>query len=383
MITGIQLKHFKCFSSLDLRLGKVTLLTGKNSTGKSSVIQALLLLHQSLNPMTSPPALVLNGDFANLGSVNDVEDRLTGRGCFSLGVTVGETLLEWEFDASKDSASNIYALLNVSRCAPKGELVKESTAWLPECNSDSGKVALHDLRRLLHVSTDRVSPQETYGIDPSPNPEGRLGPRGEFAPWFLFQNSETQVHEDLRLPDVPPQLGRQVSAWLGSFFPGASLEVRRIPGTSLLTLHLKSSSSENYYRPMNVGFGLTNILPILVGGLASAWDRIFIVENPEAHLHPSAQAQMADFLVRVAASGAQVILESHSDHILNGLRRAVKNRILDNQDVVIHFFEPRNNRDYTNRILTPQINKDGYIDEWPNDFFDQLDRDLEELVKWD
>ena len=63
-----------------------------------------------------------------------------------------------------------------------------------------------------------------------------------------------------------------------------------------------------------------------------------MVENPEAHLHPSAQAAMGEFLAISAASGIQVILETHSDHVLNGIRRAVKKGLITHHDVAIHFF---------------------------------------------
>ncbi len=241
------------------------------------------------------------------------------------------------------------------------------------------------LLQLLHVSTERIGPRETYSADTgAPEDSWHLGPRGEYTAWILDQRRDAAVVEALCRPDVPPTLLRQVEAWLGAFFPGAALDVRRIEGTNLVTLRLRTSASGNFHRPQNVGFGLTHILPILVGALAIGDNGILIVENPETHLHPSAQALMGRFLAQVAQSGRQVIIESHSDHVLNGLRVAVKDGVLAPELVKIYFFNRRPAEGETaSHIISPTITAKGQIDEWPKGFFDQYEKDLEILTSWD
>lgn len=94
------------------------------------------------------------------------------------------------------------------------------------------------------------------------------------------------------------------------------------------------------HKPANVGFGYTYILPIIVSGLIAQKGQILIVENPEAHLHPKAQSEIAKFLALVASCGVQIYIESHSEHILNGLRISTLIDSIDitKDDVQIFYF---------------------------------------------
>jgi len=96
-----------------------------------------------------------------------------------------------------------------------------------------------------------------------------------------------------------------------------------------------------------------------------------------------AQSQMASFLAAVAQAGAQVIIESHSDHILNGLRRAVKGGQLSHEALAIHFFEGRDPITQEALVKNLKVNEKGQINPWPKHFFDQFDQDLSELVSWE
>jgi len=385
MINTLILRYFKCFKSLDLPLGKLTLLTGLNSAGKSSVIQALLAVRQSLQLPGPPPHLLLNGDFVNLGSVHDVVDRLAGRESFSIGVSSNNMQISWIFDA-KDRSS-LVAPLNQGATFPNG--VEFFQCWKPKPTSTAIEATFDELQQLLYLSTERIGPRDSYEADYGEWQGKRLGARGEFTPWFLLRNEDLTIPESLRLGDGPPQLPQQVEMWMGKFFPGANIRVSKVVVQStpielpLVALGLRTSAADAFYRPQNVGYGLSHVLPILVGGLAASTGRIFIVENPEAHLHPAAQSEMAHFLASVAKAGAQVILESHSDHILNGIRRAVKVGILDSKDVAIHYFEGRDAQTLEAKLTSPEIKSGGQITDWPKGFFDQINRDLAELVSWD
>ena len=90
---------------------------------------------------------------------------------------------------------------------------------------------------------------------------------------------------------------------------------------------------------------------------------------------------MGQFLAKVAHSGIQVILETHSDHILNGVRRAVKEGILSADQVAIHFFRPRS--DNGSQVVSPVLDSTGNIDAWPDGFFDQFDKDMNHFAGWD
>ena len=125
------------------------------------------------------------------------------------------------------------------------------------------------------------------------------------------------------------------------------------------------------------------VLPVVVAALSAEEDHLLVIETPEAHLHPAGQAHMGEFLAEVAAAGVQVILETHSDHVLNGIRRAVKRNALSPDAAALHFFRPRDEKDENAaQVLSPVLDRDGNIDSWPDGFFDQFDKDMNHFAGW-
>ena len=172
---------------------------------------------------------------------------------------------------------------------------------------------------------------------------------------------------------------------MAHFFPGCVLEIQPVPRTDTVTLGIRLSSSTDFHRPTHTGFGLTQVLPIVVAALSANADDLLLIENPEVHLHPAGQAQMGGFLAEVVAAGVQVVVETHSDHVLNGVRRAVKNGALASQDTALHFFRTRDESQVAERpqVESPLLDAGGNIDNWPNGFFDQFDSDVSYLAGWD
>jgi predicted ATPase len=102
---------------------------------------------------------------------------------------------------------------------------------------------------------------------------------------------------------------------------------------------------------------------------------MLIVENPEAHLHPAGQSRLGRFLARVAGSGVQVIVETHSDHVLNGVRlAAVADSSVPANDVIVHFFDG-------DTVLPIDLGARGDLSAWPTGFFDQIEDDLGRLAR--
>ena len=170
-------------------------------------------------------------------------------------------------------------------------------------------------------------------------------PGGEFTAHMLALFDRRRVPDALLHPstaEIPltPTLGSQSEAWLSSILHPTRIQATWLPQTSAASLQFRDLDvTADWVRPANVGFGLTYCLPIIVAALGSTPGAVFIVENPEAHLHPRAQSEIGKFLVRLAASGVQTIVETHSDHVLNGVRVAVAaEQLLSPDDVAIHFF---------------------------------------------
>ncbi len=116
------------------------------------------------------------------------------------------------------------------------------------------------------------------------------------------------------------------------FSPGVRVGAEPVPMTDLVRLVFsykgEGAAHGDPLRPTNVGFGLTHALPVIVACLAAEPGTMLVVENPEAQLHPRGQVSIGRLLALTAASGVQVIIESHSDHVLNGIRLAVKDGLL-------------------------------------------------------
>ena len=147
-----------------------------------------------------------------------------------------------------------------------------------------------------------------------------------------------------------------------------------------ILLGLQTSDATDFHRPIHVGFGLTQVPPIVVAALSARRRDLFLVKNLEVHLHPAGQALMGGFLASVAAAGIQVLLETHSDHVLNGVRRAVKAGVVEPTDVLLHFFRDRELEG--EQVVSPAIDPDGNLDAWPEGFFDQFDKDMNHFAGW-
>jgi predicted ATPase len=254
---------------------------------------------------------------------------------------------------------------------------------LPEtCNSKATDMA-ERLRTMTYITAERIGPREFYPL------EDRqialvVGPAGEHAVSILHSRREDPVQPGLEIKDTPPTLLRQVEAWMQIFFPGCGLVVEQIPRMNAVTLGLRTSPDTDFHRPVHVGFGVTQVLPIVVAALSADPGNLLLVENPEVHLHPAGQALMGNFLAQVAGAGVQVMLETHSDHILNGIRRAVRAEQLSPSQVTLHFFRPRSEHDpEAAQIISPQLDAAGNVDVWPDGIFDQFDKDMNHFAGWE
>lgn len=131
----------------------------------------------------------------------------------------------------------------------------------------------------------------------------------------------------------------------------------------------------------NTGFGNSQILPILVQGIMTPSNGMFIVEDPEVHMHPSVQAGMADFFIAMALEGKTVVVETHSDHIITRLRRRISENVELLPYIHIYFVENTNGcSDY----ISLQLNEDADFKDMailPKGFMDSQDEDFREIIK--
>lgn len=377
MLTRIDLHHFKCFELLRLPLAPLTLLTGLNASGKSSVLQTLALLNQTINERESSIRLILNGRVVQLGTTADLVDEETSKDTFGISLDSDEKVFEWAFCGNRHERS-----MMIKRVSINGKAILNPQllhCMLPIDDEDQAIQTLaHNLRDLTYITAERIPPQETYQLG-DPHMSNGVGSRGEHAISILHWGEDEPVYDELILPESPGILLRQVEERMRTLFPGFRINLQ-LAGNSLI-LGLRISDTTRFHNPTHTGFGLTQILPIIVAILAANRGDIIMIENPEIHLHPAGQALVGQFMADAAAAGIQLLVETHSDHVLNGVRRAVKASRISADQVAIHFFRPRS--EGLTQVMSPTIDNSGNIDHWPDGFFDQFDKDANYFAGWE
>ncbi len=374
-IKTIKLNNFKTFKDVEIDLNYLNILAGSNSVGKSSIIQALLLHKQNdrelLFTNTAPtgkglvPRFQVNGSFVNLGDESDLLCASSDDDFYKITVTTNESFSElkycketgWELlfpeEVGNDDPKNVYDLLL-------------------------------NLDKLKHISSNRIAPAITYELSKAHVEEGSLGSNGEYTAHYLSLNK----HMDLPIPQlvhensVTTYLLENVSNWLAEISDNIYVNAKVINEAQKAAITYEYShgiTKTDGIIPLNVGFGITHVLPIITQLLIAEKGDILILENPEAQLHPKAQVKIANLIALAAQNGVQIVLETHSDHILNAIRVATKNSLIDADKTNVYFFErPENQLEVVKHDI--KIFPDGSLDKFPKGMFDEWDNQLDNLL---
>lgn len=385
MISSLRLLNFKPYEDQFLEFRALTLLSGLNSTGKSSVIQALLLLRQShqqgllrnsklLGKLPQTQGLALNGDLVRIGTAKDAFCERAKENYIGFEIVWKDEKKEiWHFNY--DSKKTEADVLSLTLPKPIGN---SSTKSLLTPRPSIFTKKFH------YLQAERIGPRPFNDIsDYQVRRLGQLGTRGEYTAHFLSIKEDKEIpNKQLSHPMAKSNdLVNQVEAWMREVSPGTRIKINSNPDMGLMSLQYFYGDS-NPYRATNVGFGISYTLPIIVAVLASPPGTLIIIENPEAHLHPKGQSKMGELLALAANCGVQVIIETHSDHVLNGIRLAVHSGKIDPQDVQLHYFQRQEKEGETvTEVVSPQIDRNGRIDQWPDGFFDEWDKSLETLLE--
>lgn len=329
MIESVYIRAFKSFLEDEILLGQLTVLTGLNSSGKSSVIHALRMLKNVSEGKRKHEILISgHGDFKELVNIRAMDED------FKLEATIGD---------------------------------EGDTLWLDSKNAGGNAI----LPEMVYIGADRFGPQVFVPV----KTDDSIGEHGENMFKVLQSIEDEDTPLSLRLDDAEKiTVEKNIEAWLGKIAPGVILDYEIPKNTDA------SFSRFNGFRSANVGFGLSYILPILVALIWGAMKpgRLVMIENPEAHLHPQGQVAMGDLICRAVASGAQVILETHSDHLFDGIRIFTKNNKGFCEKIETYWFELDENR--VTNIKNPKIEPDGKIKSWPKGMFDQFAINAHQLL---
>lgn len=211
---------------------------------------------------------------------------------------------------------------------------------------------VQELSGLRYIGPLRAKPERIYfstGQTPM-----EVGAAGESAPAVLWSASEAKQFDSAKL-----------SAWCARM--GLALKVQLSPSPGgFFRLMLVDAHTGVAINIADAGFGASQLLPILIQGLVAPKDGTLLLEQPEIHLHPKAQADLADFLIEVSQRGVGVIVETHSEHLLTRLRRRIADESLDRKDVALYYIT----RTEGGSTVTPvEIDEYGQVPDAPREFF--------------
>ncbi|MFT4929535.1 MAG: putative ATPase [Phenylobacterium sp.] len=330
MLNEITIKGFKCIEDETLVLKPLTLLTGRNSTGKSSVIQAFLLLAKhampanqySLAKITAPysDARHIRNKFTNTQSIDIRLPTPEHKDIELLGLVVQEKQGAYRFTSLMKPTADLDQRISNG----EDEMSKPLTTLLYE-PAEPG-----DDAELFYLSASRTGPK-----DVTPVSDIKVGMEGEYL---------LSSFERLKREPVPSYLvhfkesnsfGYQVSRWL-SYITDTKTELKTEKLSNDIKVTLNTDGLEDV-SPLNVGAGLSYVAKVVILCLMAKKDDLILLENPEIHLHPKAQALLGAFLAFIASQGIQLIVETHCEHLINKVRYQVYERDFDADEVVIHY----------------------------------------------
>ncbi|MBI4648053.1 MAG: DUF3696 domain-containing protein [Bacteroidia bacterium] len=376
MIKNIHFTNFKSLKNIRLKPSNLNLCFGMNGMGKSSLLQALLLLRQSkLNGVLKDKGLWLNNkELLSLGTGKDVFYQKAGKGELMQLKLQSEKNIKFTWCFKFDATSDILPLSDF-KIEPAGDY-----SLLDEFSIFNNN--------FQYLSAEHYGPQKAYEKSESEVSQNKsIGVKGEFAVHYLsvHGNDEKLKFDNLKHPKSTSDfLINQTNSWLGEISPGVKLNPEDIKGTNLIRLGIQfetKSEFTNEFSPINVGFGILYVMPIIISLLKSLPGSILLIENPESHLHPQGQSAIGRLMSLVAQNGVQIFCESHSDHIINGARVAVKEKLIDKSNLAIYYFDRNINDDeHKTRITEIFIDDKGELSNYPSGLLDEWSNLLMKLV---
>jgi predicted ATPase len=372
----IELNNFKCFNSICVPLNGLTLFTGANGAGKSSVIQAFTLLRRTIEHCAKWNATDKRYEYQPYSGKNDLNVELNGAYCLALGtsaqmlpVNSNDDFIKIKFIDGETSLSVIYDTGNGD------ELWITPSEVQNTLRNDSKLFA----QEFFYLNAERIGPRIRQKVKFYDYPN--VGWQGEFVAQILGDTDFTQkfVVDEKRRITESPRIEQQTKAWMNFVLPG--FDIDSLYSKDLLSAQIKVGNSFTQGNPVlatNVGFGISYVLPIVVTGLLAPKGCIMIVENPEAHLHPSAQSKIGRYLAAIANAGVNVIVETHSDHVINGIQIATIKNEIDSSLITINYFHQKEQQPQP-ECVSISVNERGELSEWPKGFFDQTQIDYLEL----
>lgn len=391
MISSIELKNFKSIKSKVFALRNLNVLLGLNGQGKSSFIQSLLVLRQSNTESgRSEGWLNLKGKYVNIGNTKDAFYQYAKKEDLIFNLSFGEDTtipFHYAYEMEKDVLppkvdKNLY-----------GETKIKFESLVKNSEKHTGLFS----NQFQYLNAYRIQPESTYPKSNNEVVQNRnIGMNGQYAAHFIETYYDEEVAFDnilhpksfvedtlIKKITVDKTLGNQINLWLGEISPGIKVITTSINQDEVLLeyqFEQRTYGRTNRFKPENVGFGITYTLPVVTALLSAKPGSLLIIENPESHIHPKGQAKLGELIALVAQNDVQIIIETHSDHIVNGIRVGIKEKKLSKDKAILFYFKKiMDDQEQYSAITDIVLDKNGTLSEEPEGLLDEWGNQLLKL----
>lgn len=435
MLKKISAENYKSFQELDVELAPITLFVGPNNSGKSSVISLVRLLSQTLESHDPNVRLLLNGALGDFGTYKDLihgnqtkkhlkislsispKDNYnfiggdTKKVDFSLTYKYRSSLKEvilkkltiggddkhhitTEFNEDTEKfvvrqvanfdIPNTTAFASIQRGFDVRNFIpRMMVSTSPDAAADSltktaareiriatrnGYHVSHHFQNIEYVGAMRMPPSRTYLY--TGEKRQKVGANGEHAITMLAMDS-------IRRGSKSKGIRQGVIKWLSAAGIASDLKIVSL-SDRYFEIHIQHPITKEFQNFADVGYGNSQVIPVLVAGFNCIKGDILIAEEPEIHLHPKAQAELGDFLVDLNNRGVQTIIETHSEHMIVRLQQHIAAGRLDPAAIHIYFIEPTINGKKLRKLTLD--NKGIFLTPWPGGFFPERLEEAKQLA---
>lgn len=377
MINNIEIKNFKSIKDKSFPLRNLNLLLGLNGQGKSSFIQAILMLRQSAENLKRG-YLNINGELVKIGKAKDALYQFA-KGDLHLNLEMSDAN-KFNYHFSYESDSDIFKIKNENY----------------NLNIDPNEGLFSN--KFQYLNADRIEPKSLHSKSYSTVSMNRnLGIKGEYTVHFLelhgnepiaFDNcihrksnfAETNNNKKI----VDRRLIHQVNKWLSEISPEVNVITNDLTSDFVqlgFEFTQPTFGSTMTFKPENVGFGISYALHVVTALLSAKPGGLLIIENPESHIHPRGQAELGKLIALVAQNDVQLVIETHSDHIVNGIRVGIKEKpVLEGRSILFYFEKVVTDNEQYSKITNIEIDKNGTLSEYPANLLDEWSNQLSQLL---
>lgn len=426
MIRSLHIENFKSLrDTKPLRIAPLTFLVGSNSSGKSSLLHALLMLKQTVDSRDVQNPLLINGPYVNLGTYSDFIYRHNVSESFKVSVEFDSILKFGMRRPLRSLGDKISLRLSFRYSKAKMQVLLEETCIsnIPktyELRISRGKRTSYTSKITIIKNGDvkeglfkGAKPFKFYGMANRPPRTRRLfglydinifvsqreiealfeaifyiGPLRAWPKRFYVAAGETpqdvglsgEFGVDVLLACRYTKIKRlrglleKVKKWVSDFNIGLDVKLKRIGRGNYYQLVIIDPKTKIEANLPDVGFGVSQILPVIIEGHYAAMGSTLLIEQPEIHLHPKAQAILGDLLISITKERKSLIVETHSEHIISRVRKRIAEGYIKKDDVAIHYF---NTTPEGTQVEEITLNDLGQLEKWPEGFFEE---DFQEAI---